>query len=1115
MTRYSAYARTGTLSAPRAETRPNHAGGLRPGALACRRDSAGWRAMLFGTVAAGALCLAAPRSATAGPDLCVPGAGNDVICSGDQSGGIDAGPAGDFNPAPGTTLHINNLTQDIGPLPSDEGIRWSGVAGNINIISNTGSFAIRADVGMNLFSFTGASTTLNHTGNIFAGATGIAAQSGAAGPTVAGTVSITMNGNIVSGGTGISADSTNIGNGGAGTVTVNFTGNITAGNNRAIRAESNVNTGDGNSGDVIVTSNGNIAGSIGAKSSVVQGNGNSGAVEVSHKGSLSTGGINAGSVVGGDGNSGSAIVSNTGNISAGAITADSIVGGVGNAAAVTVSNTGNISSTNTPRLISAISQAKTNGDAGDVTVASKGNLTGGIGAGGIGGIEAKSLAAGAGNAGEVIVINTGNIASSALAILANSTATGTGEAKQVTITNFGNTSGLNAATRSVSGKAGAAAVNNIGDVTSNTIGIFSLASATSGDAATAAVTSTGNITSRDDGIMARSLSGTGAAANVNVTSTGNITAGGIGISTNSFGGAGAGNTKITINGGTVLGGTGPAVQMAGGVTNELTIGATAALSSLSGDAVTGASGVEIVNNSGGVTGNVKLGAGANVFNNLAGALFNSGSIVDLNPLNTGLLTNAGTFAPGGIGTPPITTTLTGNFVQGAGGAFAVDVGNGTADKVNVSGTAALAGTVLPTIKGLVAAAQQFTILSAAGNIINNGITVKDTLVFDYELLFPNAQDMVLAVTANFTPAGAALTPNQRVTAAHLQSALGAGGGTLGGLFGYLGNLAGVSSYAAALDRLHAEPYLAPIKSVVLGNLGFTDSLMSCPTAASTDASVFIAEGQCAWARMGGRVLNVDRTVENIGYQDKTWSASTGVQFALAPSWFGSIAAGYESSDIKVDNRASATGNLFHIGGGAKYIRGNWQISGALTGGHARYDVTRFDVTPGVRANGDQSLSFLSGRVRAAYVFGNDNAYIKPLVDFDAIGIFRGGILETGAGPVGLNVHGQTDTLFSIAPAVEVGGQFAYGNGTLLRPFARAGVRAFSEDNLKATASFIGSPAGVPAFTVTTPLDQWMGEVSTGLEVLSSDRYDGRISYDGRYGERLTQHGGSVKIRAKF
>lgn len=74
---------------------------------------------------------------------------------------------------------------------------------------------------------------------------------------------------------------------------------------------------------------------------------------------------------------------------------------------------------------------------------------------------------------------------------------------------------------------------------------------------------------------------------------------------------------------------------------------------------------------------------------------------------------------------------------------------------------------------------------------------------------------------------------------------------------------------------------------------------------------------------------------------------------------------------------------------------------------------------------------------------------------------------------------------------------------------------FSENELTATASFIGSPSGAPGFTVTTPLDRWMGEVSTGLEVLSSDVYDARISYDGRYGENTIQHGGNVKLRAKF
>jgi len=78
-----------------------------------------------------------------------------------------------------------------------------------------------------------------------------------------------------------------------------------------------------------------------------------------------------------------------------------------------------------------------------------------------------------------------------------------------------------------------------------------------------------------------------------------------------------------------------------------------------------------------------------------------------------------------------------------------------------------------------------------------------------------------------------------------------------------------------------------------------------------------------------------------------------------------------------------------------------------------------------------------------------------------------------------------------------------------------GVRLFSDDELSASATLIGTPAGVPAFTATTPLGQWMGEVSAGLEILSSDRYDARLSYEGRFAERTTQHGGNIKLRARF
>jgi Autotransporter beta-domain len=1091
-----------------ASTTGRKAGPIRLRCGRARERGIGWPTVLCSIIMAGALDMVDRRTAYAGPDACTV-VGNAVTCAGNQSAGIDAGADFPITPGAAPILHVNNLTGDIAPTSLRDGIRWArGTSGYgpIKIISDTGSFAIRSNTdGFNLADPGGDAITLVHRGNIFAGVTGIRAESNGSGPTGSGPISIGMVGDIHAN-DGISALSiVRTGNGNAGAVSVSFTGNITA-SDQAISAKSIVSQGNGDSGAVTIESNGSLSGPIRARSEIIQGNGNSGAISVTHSGSLENGGISATSQVGWNGNSGTVNISNNGNITGDGIFATSLVGGFGDAGAVSINTTGDIDNSGRAVSISALSRAVTGGQSGSVTVTNRGNL-----ADSVVGIEASSMALYE-NAGAVVVSNTGDIASK-LAIFGSSITFGAGSAGPVTITNIGNVGEVGAVSRNFeNGNAGVVSVSSTGTITSNTSGIVALSQSATGNAGAVTVVNSGNISSNKyHGISAASLSDTGSTADVSITSSGNVTAGQVGVFAQSAGDAGSGNIRVKLDNGTIQGGTGAAVVI-DGAASTLTIGANASLWSLSGVAIAGG-GDHAISNSGKVTGNLLLGNGTNSFDNLAGALFNSGSIAYLD--SAGLLANAGTFAPGGSGTAPITTTLTGNYLQTAGGSFAVDIGNGTADRVNVSGTANLAGTVVPTLGSLLGSARQFIILSAAGGVTNNGLSVKDTLLLDYELLYPNANDVVLAVNANFTPAGAALTPNQRVTAAHLQGAFGAGGGSLDNLFGYLGGFADIPSYAAALDRLHAEPYLAPVKSTLLGSLGFTDSLMSCPVAAAAGTNAFIAEGECAWARMGGRELNVDRTSANIGYQDKTWSASAGAQFAIAPDWFASLAAGYESSNLRVDNRAAGNGDVFHIGAAAKYIRGNWQISTALTGGHAVYDMTRFSVMPGVSVRGDLSLSFIAGRARTAYVFGSENAYVKPMFDLDAVALLRGGIMETGGGPVGLNVARQTDVLLSAAPAVEVGGRLAYANGLEVRPFARAGIRAFSEADLTATASFIGSPAGIASFTVTTPLDPWIGEVSAGIDMISSERFDARLSYDGRYGENTTQHGGNVKLRAKF
>jgi hypothetical protein len=117
---------------------------------------------------------------------------------------------------------------------------------------------------------------------------------------------------------------------------------------------------------------------------------------------------------------------------------------------------------------------------------------------------------------------------------------------------------------------------------------------------------------------------------------------------------------------------------------------------------------------------VTLGSGTNAFNNMVGGAFNSGATVNLGAGNT--LTNAGTLSPGGTGVMQ-TTALTGNLAQTAAGTLVVDVNaaNGASDRINVSGTANLAGGVPLQVSNLTFTPWQATVLSAAGGTTNNGL----------------------------------------------------------------------------------------------------------------------------------------------------------------------------------------------------------------------------------------------------------------------------------------------------------------------------------------------------------------------------------------------------------
>ena len=94
---------------------------------------------------------------------------------------------------------------------------------------------------------------------------------------------------------------------------------------------------------------------------------------------------------------------------------------------------------------------------------------------------------------------------------------------------------------------------------------------------------------------------------------------------------------------------------------------------------------------------------------------------------SGTLTNNGTIAPGNGGGAIGTLALTGNYAQGAGGLFSVGLGAGTADLFNISGSAALNGTLgLNCVGCSFNVGDVFTVLDAGGALSGTFANVTTT-----------------------------------------------------------------------------------------------------------------------------------------------------------------------------------------------------------------------------------------------------------------------------------------------------------------------------------------------------------------------------------------------------
>lgn len=574
----------------------------------------------------------------------------------------------------------------------------------------------------------------------------------------------------------------------------------------------------------------------------------------------------------------------------------------------------------------------------------------------------------------------------------------------------------------------------------------------------------------------------------------------------------AGSIAITIVSGEVKGGAGLGAGVVLFGSADATIENAGKLWAESGWAL-GAynTGQTVLNNSGLLIGSVE---GTSIALNNTGR-YEMGDVALLGAGNA--LKNEGTLAPGGTGMMQI-AQVQGDLVLGTASILEIDGhwSSGESDQIVVTGAVVLDGKVavnaldFPDQAGL---ERQFGILSAGTTLDDAGIEAVDTATVDYEVLV-SGLDVFLTARINFLGIGLEdLDANQSAIGNAANAVLESGGSpafdaVAGGLM-TIGTGAGL---AEALDQLSPQVYAYQAAETLEAAESFGRELLSCRKAGASAASI-AAEGECLWALVKGRRTDLEGGANALGAHAGVWGMSGGTQVALSPRWRLGFAGGYESIDLQSGGFASGEGTRTQGGTALKYIDGPVSLTGTLSGGVGDYQTQRrfnFGGFTGM-AEGRQDTGFVSGALEASYVETAGPAYIKPVLEGRITRLVASGLEESG-GPGALGVGSVSETVVSVMPALEVGINQEIGAGAI-RSYLRGGLRWRSAEGIDVGAEFAGVPGSF--FVVGTGLDDLLGEVSAGLDVMSGDGAVLRLQGDGRFGERTQSYGASLKGSLSF
>jgi uncharacterized protein with beta-barrel porin domain len=392
--------------------------------------------------------------------------------------------------------------------------------------------------------------------------------------------------------------------------------------------------------------------------------------------------------------------------------------------------------------------------------------------------------------------------------------------------------------------------------------------------------------------------------------------------------------------------------------------------------ITGTSGDDLITNAGFVYGNVNLELGGpfadtNSFTNDAGAYFAPGNTVVIGDAsNAGnLLSNSGTISPGDFYNV-LTTDVTGNFVQTATGTYLtdLDLNPNTADRINISGTGALSGTVELSFNNTGWAKPgnyDLVIVDASGGLGGTTFTTlasPPSAVFTPKLTYPNADDADLAYNINFSPAG--LTANEHSVGNAINGIQTAGVPAFRIVAAELFFIPTVPLLGETYDSLSGEGVSSSEQVIFQSRSQFFDTVMANSSvvvgagsgpfaAASQSRAPFEVNRWRAWiSGYGGDTrLNGREGLGSSTAKDEDYGGSAGIDYRVDTNAVVGFAASMGEHTYNVPERhtyGSGFGGNVGVYGMALFPCDAY-LSGVLSFGYTGSKENRYDIGVGLQA----------------------------------------------------------------------------------------------------------------------------------------------------------------------